>query len=65
MIERAIRDCVLAGAVIAGALASPACGGESTPDAREAEPCPIGDMSAAPEVEIVHLDGQSAHGLRR
>ena len=46
--------------LVAGTLAMAACGGESTPDAREAERCPIGDMSAAPEVEIMHLDGQSA-----
>jgi len=59
VIRRRAASTMFAG-VIAGALAPPACGGESTPDAREAERCPIGDMSAAPEVEIMHLDAQSA-----
>jgi hypothetical protein len=43
----------------AGALG---CGGGSArPDAPPVtQPCPIGDMSAAPELEIVHLDAQNA-----
>jgi len=60
MTERAIRAYAFAAVIIAGVLAASACGGESTPDAREAERCPIGDMSAAPEVEIMHLDAQNA-----
>ncbi len=31
-------------------------GGSATPDARVAVPCPIGDLSAPAEMEIVHLD---------
>jgi hypothetical protein len=53
-----VSPAALAGVI--AALALPACGGESTPDAPEAQSCPIGDMSAAPEVEIMHLDAQSA-----
>jgi hypothetical protein len=47
-------------AVLAGAIAAAACGGDSPRDAPEAERCPIGDLSAPAEVEIVHLDAQNA-----
>lgn len=61
MTERIIRTRAASIFVgLAGALVASACGGESTQDAPEAERCPIGDMSAAPEVEIMHLDGQNA-----
>jgi hypothetical protein len=36
------------------------CGGEGGTDAPVTQPCPIGDMSAPPELEIVHLDAQNA-----
>jgi hypothetical protein len=47
-------------AVLAGAIGAPACGGDSGRDAPEAERCPIGDISAPAEIEIVHLDAQNA-----
>ena len=34
-------------------------GGESGSDAHETKPCPIGDMSAPAELQIVHLDAQN------
>jgi hypothetical protein len=36
------------------------CGGESRSDAPEAQHCPIGDMAAPAELEIVHLDARNA-----
>jgi len=36
------------------------CGGESHSDAPEAPRCPIGDMAAPAELEIVHLDARNA-----
>ena len=35
-------------------------GGSATPDAPEALPCPIGDLSAPAEMQIVHLDENNA-----
>jgi len=35
-------------------------GGSATPDAPEALPCPIGDLTAPAEMQIVHLDEHNA-----
>jgi hypothetical protein len=50
-----VQRCAHALLVLAAAIAS-ACGGDDTPDTA---PCPIGDMSAPAELEIVHLDAQN------
>src|SRR4051812_48660146 len=50
------------GTALAGALLI-ACGGgggNAIPDAPQAVPCPIGDVSAPAEMEIVHLDEHDA-----
>jgi hypothetical protein len=51
---RVERRFALAFAVLATAALG--CGGEDPP---QTKPCPIGDMSAAPELQIVHLDAQN------
>ncbi len=53
---RARLGCALATALLIGCGG----GGNATPDAPEAVPCPIGDLSAPTEMEIVHLDQNSA-----
>lgn len=44
---------------VAGVLALGCGGGEPQPDASEAQPCPIGDLAAPVELEIVHLDARN------
>ena len=44
---------------LAGAIALGCGGGEPHPDASETQPCPIGDLGAPAELEIVHLDAQN------
>jgi hypothetical protein len=45
---------------LAGAIALGCTGAEPPPpDALEAQPCPIGDLAAPAELEIVHLDAQN------
>jgi hypothetical protein len=44
---------------LAGVLALGCGGGEPRPDASETQRCPIGDLAAPAELEIVHLDAQN------
>jgi hypothetical protein len=60
VMSKASRRQVL-GPALAGALLI-ACGGggNETPDAPQAVPCPIGDLSAPAEMQIIHLDENNA-----
>jgi hypothetical protein len=60
MMFQAIRARLAGSALAAALLIGCGGGGSATPDAKEALPCPIGDLSAPAEIQIVHLDENNA-----